>query len=334
MNSPSVSFFSKTLLTILFVASLVVTPALVRAQDYTDEELKLFESIQAEKDDAKKADEVVKFLQEKPKNGLRPNMVAEYQKAIVNLKNEKKWNQIVTFGEKFLTVAPGDDFTENALTLAYSETGNWKGFATYAERAYASKPSAALAMEIVRAYQKLGNETKALQWKEKVLAADPDNVELLADTMKRYAAAQNNAQAVKYAKQCLSMLPTAKKPEGTDAGKWKESTDQTYAIAYGIIGQDAYQRSRFSEAIKNLDLAVKYFKRNDGAYLLLGMSYWQTGKLDAAMLNLAKAYVIKGAAANQAKGNLDKLYKQSQGARATSAGLQRIVDRAQQELSR
>lgn len=331
MNSPSVSYFSRKLLTILYIATFVLTPALIWAQDYTEDDFKVWEGIQAEKDEARKVNDIVKFLQEKPKNGLRPNMVAEYQKAILQLRNEKNWAQIIALGEKFLSVAPGDDFTEGHLANACSETGNMKCFATYGERVYAMKPSPDLAKAIAAAYQKTGNDAKALQWKEKVLASNPDDIQVMADAMKKYAAAQNTAQAVKYARQCLKVLPTAGKPAGMDAESWKTTVDQTYAIAYGILGQDDYQNRRYSLAIKNLDSAVRYFKRNDGAYFILGMSYWQTGKLDAAMLNFAKAYVIKGAQANAAKQNLDKLWQQTSRG-ASAAGVQRIIDRAQQDL--
>jgi tetratricopeptide (TPR) repeat protein len=330
MNSPSVSYLSKTLLSLLFVASLILSPALVRAQEYTEEEYKVFQDVQAEKDDAKKVDMIAKFLKEKPKNPLRPNMVAEYQKVIIELKNEKKWTQIVALGEKFIDAVPGDDFTEGALAAAYSETNNTKGFATFGEKVYASKPSPALAMELARAYQKLGNEAAALKWKEKVLASDPGNIEILADAMKKYMASQNFPQAVKYAKQCLSVLPTAKKPAGADDAAWKTTVDQTYAIAYAVIGQDAYQNKRYAEAIRNLDSAVKYFKRNDGAYFLLGMCYWQTNKLEPAMLNFAKAYVIRGAQSADAKKNLDIMWKN--GHKGSLAGQDAILQRAQQDL--
>lgn len=329
MNSPSVPYFSKTLVAALFAACLILTPSPVRAQDYSEEDYKIFQDVQAEKDDAKKVDMIVAFLKEKPKNGLRPNMVAEGQKVIVELSNAKKWSQLIAVGDKFLDVAPNDTIAINAITAAYSETGNMKGFAAFGEKAYAAKPSAELAMALAKAYQQLGNEAKALQWKEKVLATDPDNIEILMDTMKKHVAAQNMAQAVKYAKQCLSVLPKTQKPAGMSAEAWKNTVDNGYAVAYGVIGQDAFTKNQFGLAIKNLEAAVTYYKRNDGAYYALGMSYWQSRKLDAAMLNFAKAYIIRGAFANSAKAQLDKIFSSY---KTTAAAQQRLMEKAQQDL--
>ncbi len=333
MNSPSVSYFTKTLLTILFVLCLVSTPNLVQAvqaQEYTEEDYKAFQDIQAEKDDAKKVDMIVKFLREKPKNGLRPNLVAEYQKVMVSLGSEKKWTQVIALGDKFLDVAPSDDITIKSLAAAYEATGNSKGFATFGEKVYASKPSAELAMAIARAYQKLGNDAKYFQWREKVLASDPDNIEILMDMMKKYMAGQNFPQAVKYAKTSLQALTTAKKPASLGDQAWRELQNQAYAIAYGVLGANAYQNNNYAEAIRNFDSAVKYYKRNDVAYYHLGMCYWRQNKLDAAMLNFAKAYIIRGSVANSAKQYLDQLWKSSH--RNSLAGQERVIERAQQDL--
>ena len=330
MASQTVSYISKTLLSILFVAGLALSPSLILAQEPTEEEYKALTDLQAEKDIIKKADMIFAFLKEKPKTAYRPNVMAEYQKVIIDLRNAKRWNEIISLGDRFLDVAPGDDFTEKALVVAYAETNNMKGFATYGEKAYAQKPSAALAMEIARAYQKIGNDAKYMQWREKVLAQDPDNVEILIDMTRKYMASQNTAQALKYAKQTLAALPTAKKPEGIDAQAWKNTTDAGYATAYAVIGANAYQSNRYAEAVKNFENSVKYFKRNDSAYYHLGLSYWQQNKLQPAMLNFAKAYVIKGSTAASAKKYLDQLYKSSN--RNSLAGVERIIDRAQQDL--
>jgi len=330
MNHPSVSYLSKTLLTVLFVASLILTPNAVWAQEYTEEEYTAFQNIQAEKDPAQKTDLIVKLLREKPKSALRPNVVVEFQNIIITLQNQKSWNQVIALGDKFLGVAPNDDRTIAAMAAAYAATNNTKGFASFGEKAYASKPSGELALYIAKAYRSLGNEAKYIQWAEKALASDPDNVEILADMMKGNMARQNMVQALKYSKLCLQALPNAKKPAGMTDAAWKELQNQAYAIAYGVIGANAYENKRYGEAIKNLDSAVKYYKRYEMAYYYLGMSYWQQNKLDAAMLNFAKAYLIKGSTAASAKKYLDQLYASSH--RNSLAGLNRVLERAQQDL--
>lgn len=330
MASPKVSYITKSLLSFLFVAGMILAPIQAWSQEPTEDEYKALMEIQAEKDASKKAELIFVYLKDKPKSAYRANVMAEYQKIIIDLKNEKQWHQIISMGDKFLDVAPGDDFTEKALVVAYAETNNMKGFATYGEKAYAQKPSAALAMEIARAYQKLGNDAKYNQWREKVLAQDPNNVEILIDMTKRYMSVQNTAQALKYARQTLKALPVAQKPEGVEAQSWKNLTDAGYATAYAVIGADAYQNQRYGDAITNFTNSVKYYKRNDSAYYHMGLCYWQQNKIEPAMLSFAKAYVIKGSVAASAKKYLDQLA--SQGRRDPGAYVQRIIERAQQDL--
>lgn len=330
MASQKVSYIPKTLLCLLFVVGLVLAPSVMWAQEPTEEEYKALTDMQNEKDTAKKTDMIFSFLKEKPKSSYREHVMVEYQRVIIDLKNEKKWNQIISLGERFLDVSPGDDFTENALTLAYAETNNMKGFASFGEKVYPHKPSAALALEIARAYQKIGNEAKYLQWREKVLSQDPENVEILIDMTNRYNASQNTAQALKYAKMLLKALPTAKKPAEASEQEWKEKTNAGFATAYGVIGGDAYQNRNYSATVSNLENAIKYYKRNDRFYYYLGMAYWQLNKLDAAKLNFAKAYILKGAVAASAKKYLDQLA--SQGQRDPRGHIQRVIERAQQDL--
>ncbi|MBN1567513.1 MAG: tetratricopeptide repeat protein [Acidobacteria bacterium] len=330
MASHSVSYLSKSLLSILFIGALVLSPSIIRAQEPTEEEYNALTAIQNEKEVGKKIDLIFAFLKEKPKSSYKEHVMAEYQRIIIEFRDAKRWNEIISLGDRFLDVAPGDDFTEKALVVAYAETNNMRGFATYGEKAYAQKPTAALALAIAQAYQKIGNDAKYNQWREKVLAQDPNNIEILIDMTRRYMASQNTAQAVKYAKQTLSALPKAKKPEGVSDKDWKNTTDAGYATAYAVLGANAYQNQSYAEAVRNFENSVKYFKRNDSAYYHLGLCYWQQNKLQPAMLNFAKAYVIKGSTSSSAKKYLDQLYRSSN--RNSLAGIERVIERAQQDL--
>jgi tetratricopeptide (TPR) repeat protein len=337
MKTPSISCFSKILPVLLFVGGLMLIPNLAMAQEkeqekaaYTDEEYKIYQDIKAEKDLVKKTDMIVKFLQDKPETGLRKWVEGEFHHDLDELRTEKKWTQVIALGEKFMNVARKDEFTIARLADAYEKTGNTKEFAAFGEKLYGFKPSPELANEIAQAYQKLGNTAKYTQWKEKVIVADPDNLQNLADMTQKYMANQNKAQALKNAKKIVSILPTAKKPANVDEAAWKNIVSTAGATAYAVIGSDAYENRKYAEAISNLDNSVKNFKKNEQAYFILGMCYWQQNKMDAAMLNFAKAYIIKGSLAATAKTNLEQLWKNTH--RNSLAGVNRILEQAQQDL--
>jgi tetratricopeptide (TPR) repeat protein len=115
-----------------------------------------------------------------------------------------------------------------------------------------------------------------------------------------------------------------------DEQTWKNLVSTVYATSYAAIGASAYQSNNYAEAITNLDNAVKYYRRNETAYYFLGMAYWQQNKLQPAMLNFAKAYVIKGSTSAAAKKYLDQLWGSSH--RNSLAGMDQVIQRAQQEL--
>ena len=330
MNSPSVSSISKIFLGLLFAACLALKPNPVQAQEYTEEEYQAYQAIAAENDSGKKMDMILAFVKKQPKSSLRKNVFAEYQTIIANLQKEKKWDESITLGRRFLDAVPDDDFTFRALAAAYSATNNTSGFAAFGEKAYATKPSAPLALAIAKAYLGLGNDAKFLQWGQKVVAEDPGNIEILDEMTRKYLSRQDMANAVKYSRMSLKALPTAKKPDNIGEQDWKNQTNMQYATAYYAIGTDAYQKQNYSGAISSLDNAVKYYKRNDYAYYFLGVSYWQSNKLQAAMLNFAKAYVLKGSTSAEAKKHLEELWKSSH--RGSLAGVERVVQQAQQDL--
>jgi len=330
MNSLKVSYISRTLLSFLFVAGLILTPNLVQAQEQSQEEkeYEAYQKIAAEKDIAQKVDLVVTFLKESPKSQYKPNVIAEYQNAVLKLREEKKWQQVVSACEKFIRVDSDDAFSIGALTVAYAETKNSKGFVAFAEKSYASKPSGELAYAIAKGYLELKNDAKFLQWAEKTLASNPDKMDLTIELTKRALAVEDHAKATKYAKMTLSALQNAKKPESVDAQAWKTTTDLYYAVSYAALGAASYSNRNYPDAINNLTNAVKYYKRMSTAYYFLGMSFWQQNKIAQAQLNFAKAYVIDGNAA--AKKQLDTLWSQSHG--GSLAGMQVVIDRARQEL--
>jgi tetratricopeptide (TPR) repeat protein len=329
MTSPLLSKISKTLLcSLLFCLTYTVSSA--QTQEYSEDENKAYEEIKAATDPIKKIELSTKFFAAKPKTSVKDNVLYEYHAALQELREAKNWSSIINLGDKFLDAVPTDETTFGFLTAAYESTGNTKGFATYGEKMYASKPSAQLASAIAYAYLKLENEAKFIQWGEKVLVNDPDNVVIAGEITGKHLRNRNYPQATKYARMCLKALPTAKKPGNIDTKDWKNYTDTYYFNAYYTLGAAAFEANQFAQAIPNLENAAKYNKRFDTIYYCLGMSYWQTNKMQPAMLNFAKAVVLKGNVAASSKQNLEKIWKGSH--RGALTGIDTVYDKAKQDL--
>ena len=140
MTSPLLSKISKTFLCILLFC-LAYTVTVARAEDYSEEENKAYDDIKAATDPIKKIELSTKFFLAKPKTSVKDNVLYEYHNALQELSKAKNWNSIINLGDKFLDALPSDETTFTFLTAAYESTGNTKGFATYGEKMYASKPA-------------------------------------------------------------------------------------------------------------------------------------------------------------------------------------------------
>jgi tetratricopeptide (TPR) repeat protein len=334
MTSPSFSIASKKMFVFLAAAIMVITlgnlPAQEEAAKYSEQEYQAFQEISNEASPAKKTSLVVTFIKTYPKSALRNNVVSAYQGMINELRTARKWQEIITYGQQYQAFAPDDAYTISVLATAYQESKNYRQFVVFGEKAFASKPSANLAYYIAKAYLELDDNANFLQWGEKTAQLMPDNHEILFELTRRYGAIQNNAQASKYAKLAIKALQAAKMPEGTKPDAWKSYQTNVYATCYTVVGVVANEGRDYAGAVANLENSVKYYKGNDQVYYNLGMAYWQLSKIDMAMLNLAKAYVMNKATSRAAKQNLDNLYKSTH--QQSLAGEDRIIARAQAEL--
>jgi tetratricopeptide (TPR) repeat protein len=315
-------------------AYLLFLPTAAYAQEeapkYTAEEYKAYQDITAETDAAQKIPLIVKFMQDYPKSTLQQHIMAAYQGMMGNLQSAQRWTQLIACGEQFLKVAPDDAYTFSMLATGYQKTNNLKQFVVFGERAFEKKPDGNLAYYMAKAYKDLQNDPKYLAWAEKALALLPDNHELLLDMAKSYAKMNRTAQASKYAKQGIKVLSTMPKPEGVDEKAWKDYTTNGLANCYAIVGNVAYEAKDYAAAVSNLESSLKYYKRNGLAYYYLGLSYWQQNKVDMAMLDLAKAYLLGGPSAAAAKQHLDNLYKSTH--QQTLVGQDRVINKAKEEL--
>jgi tetratricopeptide (TPR) repeat protein len=321
----------KTLLLAFILGCLVlIRPNLIAlAQEtpqYTIEEYNAYKAIADESDPAKKTELILQFFKTYPKTTLKPNVVADFEMMLNKLAETKKWTQVISMGKQFLTVVPDDALTIALLADGYAATKDYKQFAVFAEDVYSKNPSGSLAYQIAKAYQSLGNNVKLVEWAEKTVAKLPDNYEMLLQLAIIYGDSNRNAEAEKYAKQCLKVVLANTKPEQMSEKDWN-----VYKWAsYYTIGKAAYDKQDFANAISNLENSLRFNPRNQTACYMLGRSYWETQKIDRALVSFAKASLLGGPTADAAEQQLENLYKQTH--RGSLAGLDKVKEIAKSEL--
>ncbi len=143
----------------IFCCVVLVRPNLsALAQDnpqYTVEEYDAYQAITGESDPAKKMDLITQFFKTYPKSTLKPNVTSDFQEALKNLRDAKKWPQVITLGKQFLTVVPDDAYTVAVVAEGYSETKNYQQFVVFGEATYKTNPSGNLAYAMAKAYKEL-----------------------------------------------------------------------------------------------------------------------------------------------------------------------------------
>ena len=141
-----------------------------------------------------------------------------------------------------------------------------------------------------------------LEVAQKILAADPDNVDmllLLADNWSEKS--QELDAAAQDAQKALDLLAQAKKPNQTSDEQWKSQTDLQKGLAYSTLGQIYVTRGRNAQAVDAFLQAAPLLKSNSISY---GRNQYRLGFTLAKMKRTAEARVVLTEAAS-----IDSPYK-------------------------
>lgn len=319
---------------VLCGAALILTTVSAVAQEtpaYTTEEYNAYQAITGQSDPVKKMELITEFFKTYPKSTLKQHITADFQEALKNLRDAKKWTQVITLGRQFLGFVPDDAYTVAVVAEGYSETKNYQQFVVFGEATYKTNPSGNLAYAMTKAYKEMGNNAKFVEWGEKTVAKLPDNYEIMLELAIIFSDSQRGPEADKYAKQTLKVLQAAKKPEQMSEKDWTTYTNRAFQACYLIIGGNAWQTQNYAGAIPNLENSLKYNARNDMAYYWLGDCYSYMRNTAMALKNYAKASILGGRAADPAKQKLENLYKQTH--KNTLVGLDSVIALAKKELA-
>ncbi len=304
-----------------------------RAQEqaqYTAEEYKAYQAVTAEADPAKKAELVVAFLKDRPQSTLRPHVIGDYQKMMQQLDKDGKYASVIAAGEQFITAVPDDILTISLLATAYQKTKNNAKFVVYGEKVFDASPNGNIAYYLAKAYLDMGNNAKFVSWGEKTVGYMPDNYEILLELAKSFGDARRYPQAIKYGRMCVKAFQSATRPEAMAEKDWKAYGTNLYTSCYYIVGSSAFETKDYTTAVANLESSLKYYSRNEFAYYKLAQSYWQQNRIDLAMKNFAKAYLLNGSTSHSARQYLDQLYKSTH--QQSLVGVERVIEKAKEEL--
>lgn len=328
-------------------------------EDYTEEDHADFMKRYNEKDLVKRADLLIQLLKTSKSNTLKQSAVGAYQEILNEYEKQKDYKAQAAIADKYLQLGrdfvkaldaegkkakpPKDIGAENLYLVAldtaataYKKLGDNKNFIPYALKIYAEKPNAVTAFHIYSAYVALKDTPKILEWAEKTLQQNPDpkiRLDIRLDLVKRYAEDKKIDQASKYARDTLKDLDTVPKPDNVSKAEWDKFVTDGKAKLHGILGETAYEKSHWKEAISEFQEALKHQKCNDLFYYRIGFAYWRMDPPDlkAAMHNFAKASLLKGQTSSDARRRVEEIYKSMHN--GTTIGLEKnVLSKAEAEL--
>ncbi len=134
--------------------------------------------------------------------------------------------------------------------------------------AFPVSPYATNAQALVAAsYQQTRNLPKMLEFAQKILARDPDNVNmliLLADYYSERGEQLDKAEAD--GKRAIKLLASAPKPEGISDDQWQKQVAIQKGLALSALGQVYINRKHDTEALESFRSAVPLLKADSTSY--------------------------------------------------------------------
>jgi tetratricopeptide (TPR) repeat protein len=115
------------------------------------------------------------------------------------------------------------------------------------------------------AYQAQGNVEKTLQYGDKIVDADPNNIEVLTamgSITAFYLSQPAPDKAGGYAQKAVTAAPNVKKPEGIDDAVFKKTMDGQLGMDHLILGYANLMKNKLAPAINELKLSVPLLEGN------------------------------------------------------------------------
>ncbi|MGB7621260.1 MAG: hypothetical protein WBN92_02825 [Terriglobia bacterium] len=185
--------------------------------------------------------------------------------------------------------------------------------------------------QYVRSYLRLENRAKVLEYGEKALALNPDNIEIIALTASAYLlkpmeieAAMTQVQKAVTIADALDLKP---RPPALTDEQWAKQKNQWKSLAYSTRGLVELQKDESIEAaVADLEKARDFSPANPLVEYRLGIAYWKSKKIDEAIAALARSAAVPSEIQTQASQLLEAYYKARHN--GSTEGLKELIEKS------
>jgi tetratricopeptide (TPR) repeat protein len=173
----------------------------------------------------------------------------------------------------------------------------------------------------VKGYMTLGQVDKMEVAGEKELELAPNDAQTLAivgSALPRSMSANMTpeqqqkilTQAETYSKKALELVPTLPKPDGITDQQFVAAKNEVQALAYSGLGLVAFRRSKYAEAIPNLEQSAKYDSNPDPViFFILGLCNEKSSHFDDAISAFTKCAAIQSSLQQTCKTGIEEAKK-------------------------
>jgi len=180
----------------------------------------------------------------------------------------------------------------------------------------------AMYQALVSGYFATQQVPKMLEAGEKEIEMNPNDAPVLAVMSQTLArtynpkspdAAKQLDQAELYSKRAIEVVPTLTKPDNLTDEAFSNAKSDTLSMAHSGLGLVYIRRSKFSEAIPELEQSVKtdtHAEPDPVNYYLLGVADKQTSHFDAAAAAFSKCASVQSSLQAACKSNAEEVKKQ------------------------
>jgi tetratricopeptide (TPR) repeat protein len=182
----------------------------------------------------------------------------------------------------------------------------------------------------MRNYLRLGNRDKVLQYAEKAMALNPNNVDPLVFTTSAYLEKPMDLEAAlgqsQKAVAIADALDSQAKPAGLTDDQWNKQKNLWKATAYSSRGLVRLQNeTTLEQALADLEKARDFSPEDGVIQYRLGIAYWKSKKIDEAIMALAKSSTVSSSTQSQATQLLETYYKAAHN--GSTVGLKELIDK-------